>query len=228
MALQGLFLFTFNFWLIYLAEAHLTSGLVSLVFSTVIFMNMINGALLLRMPVQLRVLLGAMLGLVGVGLVFWPEVSSFSLSDASFYGLLLSIVSAFSASLGNIVSARNQKHGLPVIQTNAYGMAYGAALMHVLAIASGKPYSFDTSLVYIGSLLYLILFGSIIAFWCYLTLVGRIGANRAAYAMFLFPLVALGLSTLFEGFQWTGYAIFGVALVLAGNALVLSRRGKAT
>jgi len=222
-ALQGLFLFSVNYWLVYLAEQRLTSGLVAVVFSTMVFMNIFNGALLLRSPIHLRVLLGAILGLAGIGLVFWPELSSFSLSDRGLTGLLLCILGTFSASVGNILSARNQKDALPVVQTNAYGMAYGAAIMLLLALASGKPFRFQVSPAYVLSLLYLGLFGSVVAFGSYLTLVGRIGADRAAYATLLFPIVALILSTLFEGYRWTGYAFAGVGLILAGNILALSR-----
>jgi drug/metabolite transporter (DMT)-like permease len=59
------------------------------------------------------------------------------------------------------------------------------------------------------------------AFGAYLTLLGRIGADRAAYATVLFPLVALAISTVVEDYAWTPIALAGVALVLTGNLLVL-------
>jgi drug/metabolite transporter (DMT)-like permease len=133
-----------------------------------------------------------------------------------------------SASLGNIVAARNQREALPVLQTNAFGMGYGALLMLVIALIAGTPFRFETSPSYIASLVYLAVFGSAIAFGAYLTLLGRIGADRAAYTSLLFPLVALGLSTLVEGYQWNLPALVGVLLVLTGNFLVLSRRWKMT
>ena len=223
MALQGLLLFCINYWLVYLAETHLTSGLVATVFSTIVFMNIINGALLLGSPMRAKVILGAGVGLVGVALVFWPELSLLSLSDSGLYGLLLGVLATYSASLGNITSARNQRHQLPVIQTNAFGMGYGAVIMVGLALVSGTRFSLDPAFAYVGSLLYLAVFGSVVAFGCFLTLVGRIGADRAAYAFLLFPIVALGISTVFEGYQWTGYAAFGVVLITLGNVVVLRR-----
>jgi drug/metabolite transporter (DMT)-like permease len=105
-------------------------------------------------------------------------------------------------------------------------MGYGAILMFAIALIAGAPFHFEATPTYIGSLIYLALFGSIMAFGAYLTLLGRIGADRAAYASLLFPLVALGISTLFEGYQWSAPALVGVLLVLAGNFLVLSRRRK--
>jgi drug/metabolite transporter (DMT)-like permease len=227
MALQGLVLFSVNYWLIYLAEVHVTSGLVAVIFSSIVFMNMINGAVLLGSPIRLNVVLGGGIGVVGIVLVFWPQLASFSLSDKTALGLVLSAVSTFMASLGNIISARHQKYNLPVIQTNAYGMTYGAGIMGVIAIVLDKPFSFEMSFLYISSLFYLSLFGTVIAFGCYLKLLGKIGADRAAYATMLFPIVALGISTVYEGYQWAAHNVIGMAVVLIGNWLVLNKKALA-
>ena len=223
-ALQGAFLFSINYWLFYIAETYITSGLAAVVFSTIIFMNIIVGRIFLREPIRFRVLSGAFVGLLGMGLVFWPELSSFSLDDKNFLGLVLCILATLSASLGNITSAYNQKNRLPVIQTNAYGMTYGAVFMGVIALLSGKPFGFEATIGYIGSLFYLAVFGSVIAFGCYLTLVGRIGADRAAYATLLIPIVALCMSALFEDYRWTTPVFLGMLLILAGNFLALYRK----
>ena len=227
MALQGLVLFSVNYWLIYLAEGHVTSGLVAVIFSGIVFMNMINGAVLLGSPIRSNVLLGGAIGVLGIVLVFWPQLVSFSLSDKSALGLLLSFVSTFMASLGNIISARHQQNNLPVIQTNAYGMAYGAGIIGAISVISGKTFSFELSLSYIGSLFYLSIFGTVIAFGCYLKLIGKIGADRAAYATMLFPIIALGISTVYESYQWAPLNLIGMAVVLIGNWLVLSKRALA-
>jgi len=224
-ALQGLFLFSLNYILVYLAESFLTSGLVAIVFSTIIVFNIVFGTLFLRNPVRLRVILGGTIGLLGLALVFWPELSTLDLSSERAVGLLLAFLATISASLGNIISARNQRSELPVVQTNAYGMAYGALIMFVLALLRGAPLTFDASSEYIFSLLYLALFGSVIAFGTYLTLLGKIGPDRAAYVTVAFPIIALALSTIFEGLTWTLLQIGGVLLVIAGNVIVLRRRG---
>lgn len=225
-ALQGTFLFGFNYLLFYLAELQINSGLAAVIFSTILLMNMINGFLFLKSPLDRRVIVGGLLGLSGIILVFRPEITSLSLNDASMRGILLCVAATYLASLGNILSARNQKYGLPVVQTNSYGMAYGAVIMLLIAIFTGKEFTIDTSFSYIGSLFYLSIFGSIIAFGCYLTLIGNIGADRAAYATLLFPLVALGISTIWENYHWTGSAICGVGLILLGNLLMLQRKKK--
>jgi drug/metabolite transporter (DMT)-like permease len=191
-------------------------------------MNMINGAVFLNSPIRLVVVMGGGVGIAGIVLVFWPQLTSFSLSDKAALGLVLSAVSTFMASLGNIISARHQKYNLPVIQTNAYGMAYGAGIMGVIVMILGKPFSFETSFPYISSLLYLSFFGTVVGFGCYLKLIGKIGADRAAYATMLFPIVALGISTVYEGYQWATHNIIGMAVVLIGNWLVLNKRSFVT
>jgi len=154
MLLQGIFLFGLNYLLFYIAELHVTSGLAAVIFSTILVMNMVNGAIFLKSPINGMVVIGGLLGLMGIILVFRPEIRSFSLENNGALGALLCVLATFSASLGNIASARNQKKGLPIIQTNAYGMGYGALLMLLMTLALGKPFGFEISPVYIGSLLY--------------------------------------------------------------------------
>lgn len=227
-ALQGLLLFSLNYILVYLAEQYLTSGLVSVIFSMIVVFNVIFGALFLRNPIRPRVVGGAALGLFGLIIIFRPELIAFNLSSGKTMGLLMCIVGTISASLGNIVSAHNQKAGLPVIQTNAFGMAYGSIFMFMLAIVRGVEFNFDPSIEYIGSMLFLAIFGSVVAFGTYLTLLGRIGPDRAGYVTVLFPIIALILSTLFEGFSWSFAGIIGIIFVLMGNVFILfkSRNNK--
>ncbi|MBW2683863.1 MAG: DMT family transporter [Deltaproteobacteria bacterium] len=224
MLLQGILLFGLNYLFFYIAELHVTSGLAAVIFSTILLMNIVNGAIFLKSAIDGMVAIGGLLGLAGIILVFRPEITSFSLDNNGALGAVLCIVATLFASLGNITSARNQKNGLPIIQTNAYGMSYGALAMLLITLAWGKPFSFEVSSVYIGSLLYLALFGSVIAFGCYLTLVGNIGADRAAYATLLFPIVALAISTIWEDYQWTLSSAAGVGLILLGNLWMLKRR----
>jgi drug/metabolite transporter (DMT)-like permease len=227
MALQGVLLFSINYIIFYFATFYLTSGLVAVAFSTIVIMNIAFGAVLLEVPVRPRAVLGALLGLGGLTLVFWPEFATFDAGNAGLTGLGLSMLATVSASLGNVTSARNQRAGIPVIQGNAFGMAYGAAFTLAVALARGVPFTFEPRLPYVVSLFYLALFASVFGFGCYLTLLGRIGPARAAYASVAFPVVALGLSTVFEGFQWTKLAFAGIALIVIGNVVVLTRFGEA-
>jgi drug/metabolite transporter (DMT)-like permease len=222
-AIQGATLFWFNYLLFYIAAARIPSGLLAVCFSTIVVMNIANGALFFGTRTERRVWIGALLGMVGLGLVFLPEIIGIEFSRAHLEGLILSLVATFSASIGNMVSVRHKRASMPVVESNALGMGYGALLGLVAAGLFSSPYRFDWEPSYLLSLGYLAFVASVIGFGSYLTLVQRIGADRAAYASVLFPLLALLLSTLFEGYRWTLLAGLGILLVLAGNLLVLLR-----
>ena len=224
MLLQGVLLFGFNYLFFYKAELYVTSGLAAVLFSTILVMNIVNGALFLGTPIDGRVVFGGTLGLIGIVLVFLPEISNFSLDNQGVRGVALCLLATLFASWGNITSARNQKFRLPIIQSNAFGMGYGALFIGIFALISGKTFSVDMSASYLGSLAYLVLFGSIIAFGCYLSLVGNIGADRAAYSTLLFPLVALVISTIWEGYVWSVASLSGVAFIITGNFCIIARK----
>ena len=222
--LLGLLLFCLNYIVAYHAQLHITSALTAIAFSTMLWMNIINARIFFGVRAGSLVISGALMGVAGIVILFMPQVDSVTLSDATLYGACLAIVGALIASLGNMVSQSAQKDHLPIIQSNAWGMLYGAILTGAIAFGQGKEFNFDWSAAYVTSLLYLIVFGSIVAFGAYLTLLGRIGAHRAGYAMVMFPVVALVLSYFFEGLQITGNIVVGVALVLLGNLFVLQIR----
>ncbi|MFQ5944405.1 MAG: DMT family transporter [Anaerolineales bacterium] len=223
MALQGLTLFSVNYVLVYVAELHLASGYVAIVFSLIIILNVFLGAVFLRDPIRPKVLLGGAIGIVGLIMVFLPTLGGLSLSGGAGLGLALALAATIVASLGNMVSARNQRNKIPVVQTNAYGMGYGALITLVIAVVRGSEASFDPSPEYVLSLLYLAIFGTVIAFGSYLTILGRIGPDRAGYIAVIFPIVALLLSTLFEGLTWELLTILGVGLVIVGNVVAMTR-----
>jgi drug/metabolite transporter (DMT)-like permease len=223
-ALQGLFLFCINYITVYLAEQHLASGLVAVVFSTLTLCNILLGALFLGNAIRPQIVLGGLLGVGGLTLVFSRELTGLGQAGDWRLGLGLSLAAVLSASVGNIIAARNQRAGLPIVQTNAYGMGYGALATLAFALMKGVPFAFDPAAGYVASLLYLAVFGSVVAFGAYLTLLGRIGVERAGYIAVIFPLVALALSLVFEGLGMSPLGFAGVVLVAAGNVLVLRRR----
>lgn len=220
-ALLGLLLFCLNYILTYYAQVYITSALSAIAFSTMLWMNIANARLFFGTRAGARVLLGSVLGIGGILALFLPEVRSLSFTDATLFGAALSVSGAFVASLGNMASQSAQRVGLPIVQSNAWGMFYGALFTGLIALVQGETFNFDWSFAYLGSLAYLAVFGSIVAFGSYLTLLGRIGAHRAGYAVVMFPVVALLLSFFFEGLTLTANILVGVALVMAGNVLIL-------
>ena len=156
-------------------------------------------------------------------MLFAPQITEISLSDGVFFGSLLALLGALTASFGNMVSQAAQKRALPVIETNTWSMFYGGVLTGIVALVSGHEFNFDGTFTYIASLTYLAVFGSVVAFGAYLTLLGRIGAHKAGYATVMFPVIALLLSIAFEGLRPDLAIIIGATLVLLGNSLVLKK-----
>ena len=223
-ALMGLFMFCLNYILAYRAQIHITSALSAIAFSAMLWMNILNARIFFGVRVTARVYLGALLGIVGIVVLFGPRVGEISLTDSVLFGSVLAVTGALMASFGNMVSQAAQRDALPVVPSNAWSMLYGGVLTSVLALGQGHEFNFDLSPGYVISLAYLTVFGSVIAFGAYLTLLGRIGAHRAGYATVAFPVVALTLSMLFEGLALDGFIATGFMLVLAGNLLVLRDR----
>ncbi|SMD32583.1 EamA-like transporter family protein [Reichenbachiella faecimaris] len=226
MALQGFLLFGVNYWLVYEAEVYLASGLIAVAYSTLVFLNSGFGAIFLKRPINKSILMAALFGLSGTILIFSNEFLGLTFSQETIVGTTITVLSVVIASLGNITSARNSANNIPVIQANAYGMLYGGIWMGLLALILDRPFSFDPSTSYIISLLYLTVFGSIIAFGTYLTLISRVGADKAAYALVIIPVIAIGISSIFESYQMTLYAALGVVLILIGNVLAIRQKKK--
>ncbi|MDX1737053.1 MAG: EamA family transporter [Alphaproteobacteria bacterium] len=223
LALQGFLLFSLNYSTFYVATGYMASGLVAVVFCTISVMNIVNQAIFFKKKVDAKVLLASVFGMFGIGLVFLPEVQNISLEDETVYGLALSLLATLFASFGNMMAIRNSNAGIPVSVANKWGMSYGAVGSFIFVLVLGLEINFDTSFDYLWSLAYLAIFASIIAFGCYLTLVKNIGADRAAYVAVLFPIVALGISTIFEGYVWSIESFLGLLFVMAGNMLVIAK-----
>ena len=222
--LQGILLFGFNYWFVYMAEQELVSALVAITFSSIIFLNILFGKIFLKKVAEKKVYLGAIMGIAGTFLLFYQELVGIGLNDLPFFHLIVCFSSVVIASLGNITSAYNQSTKLPVIQTNAFGMLYGGLVIGLIALLTGIDISFDPGFSYMSSLFYLAIFGSIAAFGSYLTLIGNIGADKAAYVLIVIPVIAVALSVIFEGYQLGWQVLVGMILILGGNVIVLAKR----
>ncbi|WP_339510933.1 DMT family transporter [Pseudomonas sp. RL_15y_Pfl2_60] len=220
---QGLCLFCINFMCFYTASQWIPSGLVAVIFSTATLWNALNARLFFKQRIAANVLAGGALGLFGLGLLFWPELAGHEASPETLLGIGLAVIGTLCFSAGNMLSSLQQKAGLKPLTTNAWGMFYGALMLLVICLVTGTPFTFEANSRYIGTLLYLAIPGSVIGFTAYLTLVGRMGPERAAYCTVLFPVVALNISVFAEGYQWTAPALMGLVLVMLGNVLVFRK-----
>lgn len=221
-ASMGLLMFAANYVLVYSAiSLGLTSALAAVVFSLLIVMNAINTAIFFGEAPGRALFPAAALGLTGVALLFSDDIALIMSGRAAGLPLLLCIGAVYGASLGNMLSRKLQATGAQVTTANAWAMTYAACGLLVWSLVFEQPFTWSLKPSFLVSLGILTVFSTIIAFWCYLTLLGRIGAARAAYAFVAFPAVALALSSLFEGLEWTTPKIAGVVLVLLGNVALL-------
>lgn len=220
--LVGIFFYALDYGFLYAAQQHIVSALLALMSSSVIYFNVVLRRVFLGKAVRLEVLVGATLGLLGIAAIFAPELGKVSLGAGLGFGLLFAFCSFFSAAIGNVIS-ENTLDNVPVVQMNFYTMLYGSVTVLFGLQVAQTPFVLPDTTSFYYALVYLSLFGSVFAFGCYMKLIQNIGSDKAAYVVLLYPLVALVLSTFFEGYQWSVLAIIGVVLVLFGNACAMGK-----
>lgn len=226
---QALCLFSLNFICFYAAAGHIPSGLISVIFSLATLFNVVNARIFFGDPVTPRAMLASALGVIGLVLLFGRDLVQ-SHAGGVIWGIALATLGTFLFSLGNMVSRRNSAAGLTPLMANAWGMGTGALMLLALIWATGTPIVAPPDGRYLGALLYLAVIGSVIGFTTYLMLVARLGSSRAAYATVLFPIVALALSTAFEGYRWHWTGALGLMLAMLGNVVIFApqRRNQST
>ena len=222
--LQACCIFGFNFVCFYYAVQYISSGLEAVIFSMAVIFNTINAKVFFAQQISSRFYPAALFGLFGIIALFWHDVVGTTLNSNTLIGIGLCILGTYGFSLGNMISTRHQKHGLDIFTTNAYAMLYGSLLMALISWFKHDNFFPSMSGSSVSALLYLAIFGSVIGFTAYFYLVGRIGAGKAAYSTLLFPLVALVISTIWEGYHWQLNAVIGVILILCGNAIFFVKR----
>ena len=224
LAAQGALMFGFNYIAVYRAELYVASGLVAVLFSTMVFMSLVGARLAFGTRITRRALVGASLGVGGVVLLFLPEILAAQNGGNAATGITLGLGAALIATGGNLVTMQMQRRELPIFETTAWGMAYGATLSAIMATLTGATWAFDAHAPYVLSLAYLAVFGSVVAFGAYLSLLKQVGAGPSSYTSVATPVVAMLLSTLFEGYRWSALALLGVVLAAVGNVLVIRQR----
>lgn len=223
-AIQGMLMFSLNYYLVYWGAEYVPSGLIAVLFTVLVLLNSAHERLFFGTRLRPTAVFAGLLSIAGVALMFLPEVGTISLESDIVRGILLVLGSTYFASLGNMAALANSRRKLPVVAVNLYGMAIGTLASAAFALFSGVTFSFDPRFEYWGSLLYLAVLGTAVAFCTYLELIERIGVSKAAYITVLMPVIALLMSTVFENYEWTGIAGAGLALAIVGNAIALASK----
>jgi len=226
--LLGVTLFSLNYIFFYLANTFLISGIVTIAFSTILIMNILGERIYFKIKSSKQTLLAAGFGIIGILIIFEKELLNFKVEDKTHIGIILSFIATFWASTGNLIHQKNFKDKIPFVQSIAYGMLYGSIFTLIVAKFREAELLFDYSFSYISSLLYLAIIGSVVAFYLYLKLLENIGSARAGYIGVIMPIIALIISTIFEGLQWTNNLIVGLTVLIFGCVLILNQKSKKT
>jgi len=225
-SMLGLCLFSFNYIFFYLANTYLISGVVTIAFSTNLIFNIVGEKIIYKVNASASTWMAALFGLIGILIIFNNEIFHFNPNDKTHIGIALSFVATFFWSCGNMIHIRNAKNKLPFFPSIAYAMLYGSILTLVAAKVRGAEILFEFSFAYISALLFLSIFGTVVAFYLYLTLLNNIGPGRAGYVGVLMPVLALLISTHFENLEWSNNLIIGLPILIAGSVLILNQKAK--
>ncbi|PCJ48835.1 MAG: EamA family transporter [Gammaproteobacteria bacterium] len=220
--LLALMNFSMNYFILYEAQKYLNSAMTSIAFSTMLLINIINTRIFFGVRIKPKVYLGAVVGLAGIFLLFYPTIAAQNFDRSSLIGLVLVLAGTLVASLGNMVSVRNSRNGLPILSANTWGMFYGSAILLAVIMIRDVSFVFPATTSYWISLSYVTIFGTVIAFASYFMLLRNLGPERASYVIVLFPVVAIIISIFVEDFQITPYVLGGILLVALGNIIVLT------
>jgi len=220
----GICLYSLNYVFFYLSNTYLISAFPAVVFSTVVIMNILGEMLYFKKKPSLKTLVGAVIGMMGIAIIFNDEILNFSLTNGTHVGLFLALLGTFCASTGNMVYQRTLNNNFPLTQTLAYAMLYGSLVTLLITQVNSKELLFEYSFSYIVSLAYLSIVGSIFAFIFYLKLLEKVGAGRAGYVGVVMPVIALLISTVFENLKWQIDLIIGLPILIAGAILVINQK----
>lgn len=228
-AVFGIAQFVLNFNFVYRAEAYVTSGLVAVIFALLIVPNTLFARVFLGTKPSGRFYLGAAIAMAGIGLLFLKEYREAAKgSDAVLFGIGLTMVGVLSASVANVMQATKRAAALPMASLLAWGMLWGTLLNAIFAWATVGPPVIEPSFGYLGGVVYLGVAASAIAFMAYFKVIRMIGPGPAAYSSVIIPIIAMGISTVFEGYRWTLLAGAGGALAMAGLVIALTARKPST
>ncbi|HEX8240200.1 MAG TPA: DMT family transporter [Allosphingosinicella sp.] len=228
-ALFGVPQFCLNFNFVYAAEHHVTSGLVATVFALLMVPNSALAWLFLKQRTTRGFVAGSAIACAGVSLLFVQEMQASPASSTEvLLGIGLTVLGVLSASVANILQASRGVKAWPLASLLAWGMVYGVVANALFAWAVAGPPVAEARPVYWLGLVYLGLFASALAFPLYFAVMRAVGPGKAAYASVLVPILAMGLSTAFEGYRWSALALAGGAMALAGLVIALRSRAAAS
>ncbi|HEV7342422.1 MAG TPA: EamA family transporter [Sphingopyxis sp.] len=224
-ALLGFAQFAFNFNFVYRAEQHITSGLVAVLFALLIVPNTLLGRVFLKTKLEGRFLLGAGIAIVGVGMMILHEYRAANVGpEEVLIGTLLTLCGVMSASASNVMQGSNVARAQSMVVMIAWAMLFGALGDAVFAWITTGPPTIEMTPSYLGGVLYLGVIASAVTFPLYFNIIRAVGPGQAAWSSVLIPIIAMGFSTLFEGYRWAPLSIGGGVVALIGLVIAVAKR----
>lgn len=223
-AFLGFTQFCINFNAVYLAERHITSGVVATVFALLLIPATLLGWAMLGHKPSGRFAWSSLVAVAGIVLLFMHEIREHPADGRHIaVGIALTLVGMVGAAVANVTQARPEIRRYPLFALLAWSMGAGAVIDGLIAYAMTGPPSFDPRPSYWLGVLYLALLASVLTFSLYYPVVRKIGPAKAAYSSVLVPIIAMGFSTALEHYRWTPTTIAGALLALGGMAAALGR-----
>ncbi len=221
----GLFLYSGNYIFFYKSNVYLSSNIPATVFCLLTIFNILGEKFIFKKSITILTLLGALLGITGIAIIFFNDLISFNLNSGTTLGLMFALFATLSASIGNLLAIYNKRNfNIPLLQNVAFAMIYGAIIALLIAIIKGSEFYIPiTNFSYMIGLLYLVIFGSIISFLCYIRFIENTSASAGGYIGVAMPILALIISMIFEDLKPDIYFLSGLPITLLGLLLILKQ-----
>ena len=221
----GIFLYSGNYIFFYHSNVYLPSNIPATVFCLLTIFNILGEKFIFKKPITSMTLSGALLGITGIGIIFYQDFVNFNLNSGTTLGLMFALFATLSASAGNLIAIYNKRnYNIPLLQNVAFAMIYGALVTLIVSFIKGAEFYIPISnFSYLLGLAYLIIFGSIISFLCYIRFIENTSASTGGYIGVIMPILALIISMIFEDVKPDIFFLTGLPVALIGLLLILKQ-----
>ncbi|EMH80936.1 EamA-like family transporter [alpha proteobacterium HIMB114] len=221
----GIFLYSGNYIFFYHSNVYLPSNIPATVFCLLTIFNILGEKFIFKKPITSMTLSGALLGIIGIGIIFYQDFVNFDLNSGTTLGLMFALFATLSASAGNLIAIYNKRnYNIPLLQNVAFAMIYGALVALIVSFIKGAEFYIPiNNFSYLLGLAYLIFFGSIISFLCYIRFIENTSASTGGYIGVIMPILALIISMIFEDVKPDIFFLTGLPVALMGLLLILKQ-----
>lgn len=214
----GILIFWLDYAAVYWAETRISSGLTAILFSTMPLMT----ALLSRFWTRSETLgshklIGIIIGTVGTVLLFWPDQR---LGSAQALGMLAVLAGSLFSAINLVTLKRYGARSDPFV-LNFFGMGLGAVCLLGMSAVLETWSAVAWTHTNILAILYLSVFGSVIAFSAYYYLIKVMDATIVSLTTLIIPIVALALGRAILHESVSSTALAGIATIIAGVAVAI-------